>query len=78
MNQNTSTDIRPCTELLCASADIEGVYDSDASIPIRLQIARDTSESPLVESCGLTFEGGKYFCTDSLSKQCELRRAFRN
>jgi hypothetical protein len=77
MNQNTSPEVRPCTALIVESADIEGIDDSDASIPIRLQIARDKSESPLVDSCGLTFEGGKYFCTDSLSQECVLRRAFR-
>jgi hypothetical protein len=77
MNQHTSTEVRPCTTLIIESADVEGIDDSDTSMSIRLQIARDTSENPLVDSCGLTFEGGKYFCTDSLSQQCVLRRAFR-
>ena len=68
---------RPCIRLIIAADELALADGSEESMKYGLDLAREIGQVPLADSCRLEY-GNNFYCDESWSVDCQLRKALRN
>jgi hypothetical protein len=77
IEKDSLLQVRPCIKLIIAAEKYAPNDESGEALEFGLEMARETGEIVAAQHCRLEYDNG-FYCEDSKSTACELRRAFKD
>lgn len=77
VENDNQTDTRPCLRLIIEAAELAPPDESHESMEYGLKMARELGGISFVHGCRLEYDQG-FYCEDSDTSDCILRKAFKN